>query len=62
MTHAQIDQLRILNARAQRIANDTRTPRWVLWTSLGWRIESAEPKSDDAPVYTFDPQPSQQES
>ena len=50
------DYLETLKARAQRIANSTHTPRWVIYTSLGWRIEWHEPANlDDALFYRFDP-------
>jgi hypothetical protein len=43
--------------RVQQIANETRTPRWVVRTSLGWRIEWYEPTGWQAPpFFRFDPQ------
>ena len=43
----------VLIDRAQAIADATGTPRWVKWTSLGWRIE-AEPSPYDGPMTHLD--------
>jgi hypothetical protein len=45
--------LTVLKQLAQIIADQTATPRWVAWTTLGWRIEYNEPLF--APSFRFDP-------
>lgn len=50
-----LEQLRRI---AQDLANDSGKPRWIIWTSLGWRIEWNEPRSWLCePVYRIDPEP-----
>jgi len=47
--------LTILKRRAQQIADATASPRWVIFTSLGWRIETNPPRDDATPSFRFDP-------
>jgi hypothetical protein len=51
MTHTP---LHVLQRRAQVIADTTGLPRWVVHTSLGWRIEDT-PCSPSVPQFRFDP-------
>ena len=52
------ESLTVLIKRAQEMANKSGTPRWVKYTSLGWRIEWTPPgDEDDGLTQRCDPQP-----
>lgn len=52
-----MSKLGTIKVRAQKLANASGRPRWVIYTSLGWRIEQHEPANQDSPtaVIRIDP-------